>query len=272
MQRGRFFLFLGGADTEGVTSKLKTSEIAYKNKLLNSSIDNWKTILKLLNAPGLAGVVMTLPASTMRVAVSESYLEMTRKILGIVANFPHIIFIHETYFRGNMTGPDDEYYSFGYLAEDERAKMAAQLTEYDLTLAPYKTNAEMSVLASEFVDAHGSNLAFRMYVPHARLWSNETGTMIGLFRDYLTRVSGLNVRQEQHSTPLGTVYEIFADNAAHEVNLESEFRDFSTLLDTALTDPRAAQSLLEGKNVATPEVTAIVDKYVREGRRLQIDL
>jgi hypothetical protein len=269
----KFFLFLGDTNREGVLSKLKTSDFEYVNKRLESGVDNHKKIIKLLKNPNLMGVITTLPSHVMRICVSDSHLETTRHMFELIHNLPHLVFIHETFFRGTISvGPNFETYSFGYITDADKNVMNALLHEFDLTIAPYKTNAEMSVLTTEFVDTQGSNLAFRMYIPRDRLWSNETGVMIGLFRDYLTRVGGLRVRQEERSTPLGTVYELFADVSMRTGALMEEFRDFSRLLDTTLSDPDAARSVLESKNLNPNEVSSIIDKYAKEARRLHIDL
>lgn len=269
----KFFLFLGDANREGVLSKIKTNNFKYITKKLESGTDNWRQIIRIMNRNNITGVIVTFPAHVMRIAASDSHRALAREIFERMKRIPHIIFIHETFFRGTISfEPDGETYSFGHILDDERESINYFINEFNLTIAPYKTNAEMSVLTTEFVDMNGSNLAFRMYIPHERIWSNETRVMIGLFRDYLTRVSGLKVRQEERATPLGTVYELFTDESIQSGGLEGEFREFSRLLDSSLTNPEAARAILERKNLAATEVVSIIDRYAKEARRLHVDI
>ncbi|HEX8655382.1 MAG TPA: hypothetical protein VF693_09195 [Allosphingosinicella sp.] len=277
-----FFLFLGDSDREGVTSKLKAAGIPYKKKLLESGVANWEKIISLFDDEDLferhelTGVIVKLTNNTFIRMVSQEYLQATQKLLRRISHIPHIVFVHESFFLEDNANEDsdDSFYShfFGNVPPEIRTVITDLFAEYDLNIAPYRTNAELSILAAEFVDDSGRRLIFRLYVPAKRMWAGETDKILNLFRDYLNRVSGLQVRQEQYATSQGVVYELFADKDVDPTSLPQEFEDFSRFLDACAIDPNLAQELLSAAGLDDVIVHDIVARYAKEAKRLQVDL
>lgn len=67
-----FFLFLGGSDHEGATSKLKAAGCEYKKKFLESRLENWESIFEYLRAENLYGVLVKLINTTYELMASWS--------------------------------------------------------------------------------------------------------------------------------------------------------------------------------------------------------
>ena len=269
--REPFFLLVGNVSGESVTSQLKAAKIRYEIKILQSSVENWKKTVRFLRSDQLIGAIVPLPARVLRQIASDEYEKVGHELFEALEKRPHIAFIHESYYAGQMPSTED-YYQFGYITEEEREKFEAMRAKYDIDLVPYRTNAEMVVTATEFVDTVAKNLLFRMYIPEGRMWSRETSKILDLFRDYLSKVAGIQVRHEQFTTANGVVHELYGDRAISAETLPQKFEGFSEFLDTCVKNPEKAMTLLRLDNFDSRTISEIVDRYSKEGRRLHVDL
>jgi hypothetical protein len=146
------------------------------------------------------------------------------------------------------------------------------LESNSIVVLPYRTNAELSVMARNFINEIESHLLFRIYIPSGRLWSNEADKLLSLFRDWLGRVRNQRVRQDGYSTAQGQVYEFYAESASEIVALGEEFEQFSNFMKLCSTEPTAAMELLKAQHVDRFVIADIVERYGKEARRLKIDL
>lgn len=278
-----FFLFLGDCDRESATSKLKAAGAEYKKKRLESRLENWESIFKYLDQEDLSGVLVKLNSITYRLMVLPEYAAATSRLFSTLKHLPHIVFVHETLITGIATPPpssdtDEEnhyFYTTHYfeLPEPNVLNHVNDLIEqYELTLVPYQRNVELAVMASEFIDQNEKNLIFRLYVPTGKMWANEAGKLLQLFREYLGKVSGLHVRQDQYTTNQGVVYEFFGDHTLDPSTLPIEFDEFSKLLDMCMVNPSNATQMLMNKSVDSRAIQEIVERYAKEAKRLHVDL
>ena len=104
------------------------------------------------------------------------------------------------------------------------------------------------------------------------MWALEADKLLQLFRDYLSKVSGVNSRLDQYRTNQGVIYEFFGESEDDSRNLSDEFDEFSKFMDVCASDPARAEILLKDKSVAAGLITNIVDRYSKEARRLHVDL
>lgn len=281
-----FFLFLGDGDREGVTSRIRACGLSYKKKRLESGVENWLKIFELLGAPNLAGVIVKLGGSAYRRMAHPECREMTVQLFERISELDHIVFVHESIITGvegkwqteesddDEVSAEDEYmdHLFSLPSEETRAFVHEQIYGKNINLAPYKKNIELSVLATEFVEKNEKNLVFRVYLPAGQMWSAEAEKLLQLFREYLGKVSGLKVRQEQYSTNSGVVYELVADKAIDPAAVAPEFENFANLLDLCAIDPERAVEVLMLRNIEEKAVYEIVERYSKEARRLLVDL
>lgn len=278
-----FFLFLGESDREGATSKLKAAGWEYKKKRLESRLENWQTIFEYLQAENLSGVLAKLNNTTYKLMARTEYAEATKRLFSILQRVPHIIFVHESFFTGaseRTPSPDapeeDPYFWTDNYFEPPEPLVAEHIhtlmDQYELNVVSYRKNAELTVMASSFIEQNEKNLIFRLYVPTGRMWATEADKLLQLFRDYLGKVSGLRVRQDQYTTNQGVVYEFFGDHTLDPATLPKEFDEFSNLLDMCIDSPSEATQMLLDRNVNTRAVHEIVERYAKEAKRLHVDL
>lgn len=294
-EKEKLVLFLGSADREGVTAKLQAVGSMYKRKMLESSEANWKTIIKLFDEFEITSVVVKLTNTTFSILSSKSYEVLVDELLTRIAEKPNLFLAHESLITGERSkiheeslGTLDEFDSeleeeYKYLSmhysdlfepPDKmiREKVVGLLEQYNIHLTPYQKNVELSLIASAFIDQNEHNLIFRMYVPSNRMWANEAEKLLQLFRDYLHKVAGLEVRQDQYRTNQGVVYEFFGEEGLNPTILPQKFNEFSSFMDTCSRDPGNAAALLKSTSLNKAEVFQLVDRYGKEARRLHIDL
>ncbi|WP_157555586.1 hypothetical protein [Herbidospora yilanensis] len=288
-----FFIFIGNVDRESATGKLKSTGVKYVKKMLESSPENWLTIDEQLTKPGLLGALVKLTASTCELLVRENYSIPALKILRSLQTISHAIYIHDGVFsdESNITTrlgvPHNITNIFGEeeriilwqdeqvlraVSADVREKVRSLLREYDLTIVPYKTNAELSVLVAKFVEQHDKRLLFRIYIPSGRLWAGEASKLLELFRNWLAQIKGQRVRLGGYTTSNGEVHEFYGDDSLRGEGLAEELRNFSDFLEMCIENPEKAEQLLEENNVQRATVAGIIARYAREARRLNRDL
>ena len=283
---GRFFLFMGTTwYSDAAADKVKASGISARRKVLYSSPENWETILPILARPMIMGAVVKLTPAIYRMAADSSYREVARRLFEALGAVPHVVFVHQSILAGRDTrlpdllGEDDDEDAeqwrsqvFRLPDEEVRAIVGGFLEEYGINIIPHETNAEMSVLATAFIDDNERNLLFRVYVPSGRLYAAEADKLLSLFRDWLGSVGRHSVRQDGYRTAAGQVYEFFGDESLHRTEISREFDAFSEFLTACVQDPAAATVTLSGVGLDRGTAEAMVARYGKEVRRLQLDI
>lgn len=280
-------LFLGNAETEGVTSKLTASNSFYKRKMLESSLQNWESIIQTFDSFNVTSVIAKLTNATFETLSSEIYQDHVSILFPKIAAVPNLIMTHISLITGRLSKDEmrENPYLFGNKVEldyydsyfeppsDEVRNIVLELFErYHLTITPYRKNVELSVISQSFIEQNESDLIFRIYVPTGRMWVREAEKLLQLFREYLQKVSGLSVRHDQYKTNQGFVYEFFGGDDVSASTLPNKFNEFSNFMDSCISNPENAKLLLESKNLGKKEVLDLVDRYGKEARRLHIDL
>ncbi len=276
-------LLLGNVDHDGVASKLKATGRQYKKKILDSSIENWTSILEYFDDFLVDEVLVKLSPQTYSLIASENYRDIAENLFSIIAKVSNIVFVYESLLSGiedDDEEPDKEdensYFYHNYFSlpnEDSRIFVNTLLERVGLNVLPYKKNAELTVLALTFLDQTEQNLFFRIYVPSGRMWALEADKLLQLFRDYLSKVSKANIRLDQYRTEQGTIFEFHGSEENQSLNISDEFDEFSKFLDLCISNPSDAEALLkDSKDLDTKIVYEIVERYAKEAKRLVIDL
>ena len=281
-------LLIGTIESEGIRSSLKTSGQQYKIKRLESKPENWNSINSYFEEFAVACVVLKLTGSVYGLFVHPQYEGARDTLIEHLAQVPHVIFIHEEVITEETfkdlektTKEDDNWFSTAYFHQPEKEVKDAVnnlLKSKDLNVLSYKSNAEMTVMASSFIEEAREGLLFRIYVPSGRIWANETDRLIQLFQDYLSKLKNLAVRLSQRRTGKGIVYEFFKvpDSSAQYSNDQEElaiqFQEFSHFLGLAVSNPHEAEEFLRSINVDTNQVLPVLTRYAKEAKRLQIDI
>lgn len=293
-----YFLFVGAADSESATTRLRAGGAVYRKKLLFSNPDNWLKIVDLIEDAGNLGTLMVLSSYDYGQICSDDYQDAARKLLDALVGRPHIIFVHEAVFltqeqRAAAEGEyvartslvevnprfnDEEYFGmsredfFGEMDNDLRQQVNSMLLERGLEVFPYRTNVERSLMAGRFLEDHERNLLFRLYVPSGRLYAQEAETLLGLFREWLGQTGRTGVRQDGYRTPAGQVFEFFSAEGESEGGLTRDFEDFSSFLDTCVSSPDVAKERLLVFGLNEVAATAMVSRFATQARRLRLDL
>lgn len=272
-------LLLGNVDDSGIVSKLQAAGKQYKKKMLDSSVENWKSILEYFDDFLIDEVLVKLYASTYELMASDEYTEIVENLFTKIAKTSNIVFVYESFLSGidesNEEQDQENYrYYFHLPNENTRIFVNSLLERIGLNVLPYKRNAELTILALTFLDQTEQNLFFRMYIPSGRMWALEADRLLQLFREYLSKVSKVNIRLDQYRTDQGTIFEFHGSNEETQVlGISEEFDDFSSFLDLCISNPSAAEDLLRNnKNIDNKIIYEIVERYSKEAKRLVIDL
>jgi hypothetical protein len=288
-------LLLGNVTHEGITSSLRAGGEQYKQKHLTSTVENWQSIVKILASFNVRAVVVKMNGWAFAKFANPAYFAVREDLLKLISAVPHIFFAHEDLFLGEMSRQtatsreefvrsragdiaDDEIgmymEHFGFRLPDEATlqESRALFRRFQISLIPYKTNADVTVMATRFLEDTLGNLIFRVYVPIGRLWANEIDRLLGLFRDYLLSTGRKGVRLGESKTNYGVSYEFHVTEDGTPISLEDDFREFTRVLDLSLSNPREAEATLRDMNVETREIEAIVARYAKEARRLHVDI
>ncbi|MEE1837524.1 hypothetical protein [Streptomyces sp. SP17KL33] len=285
----RSFLLIGSQRGDSVTAKLKALGIPYKIKLLESSPENWRTILDILESGSIRAVIARLSGQAFHCLSSPSYRETASAVFERIGQLPHIAFAHEdtlggefdpgkagVYLGYNPADPDraEEFYHFMFSPPSDQERQAAgeMFAQHQINVIPYSTNAELSVLASNFIDDAEKNLLFRVYVPSGRLYAAEAEKLLSLFHEWLQSGGRSGVRRDGYKTSAGQVFEFLGGETLQRGDLAREFSDFSSFLELCVADPSAAEDSLSRFGVGRSVGAAMVSRYSREVRRLQLDL
>jgi hypothetical protein len=275
------FLFIGDANPESATSKLAVANINYIKKRLESKPENWVIIKEIIEEEPLFGILVKLTSKAMEKLCHEEYRSIGEDIFSKISSIPHIILVHQSFF-GIQPAPhdqiEDEYgfwnpnEYFPKLDDTKRSEIQAFFDRLNLNVVAYEKNVELSVITSEFVEQHHSNLLFRFYIPRGRMFSDQVDPLLNIFRDYINRTAGINVKQTTHATTAGTVYEFFGDGETTQQIVQSQLESFSQVVDLCIQDPSSAESLLVSMGANPAQASEIVSRYSKQMRRIATDM
>lgn len=264
-------LLLGWVDHEGILSSLKATGRQYKKKLLDSSPANWESINAVFHDFKVSAVLGKFTGHVLTLTTRPEYANVREALFKEIGAVPNQVFIYENVVQGEQSDPFRARVD-PYPPQAERDAAIDFLRANNIEITPYRTKAEVTVIAESFLDELDKNLIFRLYVPSGRLWSNEADKFLQLFQDYVARVDRLAVRLDQKRTDYGVIYEFHGEAPPGEVTLSTEFQDFSRLMDLCATDSDAAADILKAKSLNPREVSSILERYSKEVRRLQLDI
>ena len=267
-------LLLGNIAREGILSKLQASERQYKRKNLNSSPENWKSIIDYFNHYDISCVLVKLDSYSICAIASEEYEDISKRLLNKISEKRNMVFVYEDLLAGKIeTG---EWAKYVNQPSEEELNIALHILEkHDLDLIPYSRNAQITFLAESFLTDTEANLMFRLYVPTGKMWSNETNTLLKLFREYLSNVAQIKVRLDQQQTDKGSIYEFHCDQSdqpRERKDLTNEFSEFTHFLDLCVSNQDLAESVLASKNIDAKQISTILSRYSKEAKRLHIDI
>lgn len=223
-------------------------------------------------------IIGKLTGDVYRNFVTPEYADVSAQLLKEIGSRPHRFFAFEDLLANKASEePEEGEFDRFWRPSIKVMQEANNLFRANgIDVLPYRKRAEVTVSAQSFLKEIDEGLLFRLYVPSGRLWGDQMGQLLSLFKDYLSKVAKLNVRLDQQSTSKGIIYafhgaEIDAEEKDRK-ELTKHFEDFTKLTDLCATDPAAAEELLRGSGANAREISQIISRYSKEFRRLQLDL
>jgi hypothetical protein len=263
-------LLLGRVGGEGALNLLTTTKRQYKKKLLESTPENWESIIQYFDVFEINSVLIKISNNVFHNLYDQRYDSVKQELFSRISKVRHIVFIDEHTLNGvNISNVS--------MVNSRLPKIVARsvldwLEKMEIDITPFSRTAEMNVLSEHFLVETEKNLIFRMYIPNGRIWSEQTERLLQLFKDYLGRVSKIKTRLDQRTTDNGTVYEFHGEEEHSDSSMQDRFKDFSSLMDLCSTDIAAAEELLRDSEMNPNEATSIITKFAKESKRLQLDI
>lgn len=305
MNKQKTALVLDNIDRGTITTALQTNGYIRKLKLLNSSVNNWISVCKILE-DDISNEIIVLAKFTehtlFRMCKPE-YRNVVEKLLTLLAKKKHIIFIYKDNLIGNFSyfqsveikesvfevdnREDYLYYRDNELntwlynnAIDEteiqyltRVKNLIKRINNDLTALPYEKLIDVEISGQNFIENNAEGLMFRIYVPNDRIWSNEFDKFITLFRDYASNVANEELKITQNRTDLGTICSLYSINKnISESKINILYKEFTSFMDLCSSNPKEAENLINKLDILEPKKQVILKKYIKESQRLLLDI
>ena len=181
----------------------------------------------------------------------------------------------ETWLEGESepSEPEDLFRLVFHMPPDDvRTAVHELFYSRNVEILSYRTNAQLSVLVSSFLDDCADNLLFRIYVPQGKLYAEEAGRLLHLFRDWLTTVKSHRVREDGYTTQAGRVDEFYTDHDTSAELTHLEVGEFLEFLTTCALEPGEATTRMIDSGMERAAAGRLVTKYGKEGRRIQLDV
>ncbi len=263
-------LLLGRVGGEGTLNLLTTTKRQYKKKLLESTPENWESIVEYFDLFEINSVLIKISTSAFHNLYDPRYEKVKEALFSRIAKTRHIAFVDE-HTLNRLNTPNVEMIN-SRLPKVIARSVLAWLEDTGIDITPFGRTAEMNVLSEHFLIETEKNLIFRMYIPKGRIWSEQTERLLQLFKDYLGRVSKIKTRLDQRATDNGTVYEFHGEEEHSDSSMQEKFKDFSSLMDLCNNDIAAAEEILRSAAINQGEVNSIITKFSKEAKRLQLDI
>lgn len=260
-------LLLGHLEHEGILSTLHTAGMQYKRKMLESKPENWQDICGYFGQFQIKAVLLKLNRPSVNLLTQKSYWKVRDELLAKVGSVPALAFIYQGLLTGEALGLSETP-----IPQDVRMDVMALFERHGIPLLPYRRNAEVTLAAQAFLDDQAQNLLLRLYVPTGQMWAGEVDHLLQLFQTFLSRVCGISVRLDRIRTRRGTVFQFYGDEPETKEQLQRHYSEFVQFVDLCMTDQKAAEAILLGRNINPSDILDIITRFAKEARRVLVDL
>jgi hypothetical protein len=298
-------LILDNIDRGTITTTLQTNGYYRKLKLLNSSVKNWESICKFLEEDVENEIIVLgkFTEHTLFRMCTPQYRAVVEKLIGLLKNKKHIVFIYKDNLVGNFSyfqsveiketvfdidNKKDYFYyrekqlknwlAFEGIEETEsdylnRVIKLIKRINIELTALPYEKLIDVEISGQNFIENVAEGLLFRIYVPNDRIWSNEFDKFITLFRDYASNIANEELKITQNRTDLGIICSLYSINKdISESEINDLYKEFTAFMDLCSSNPKEAKNLIDELKISEPKKQGILKKYVKESQRLLLDI
>jgi len=305
MKKEKLALVLDNIDRGTITTALQTNGYTRKLKLLNSSVNNWESICKILEKD-TDNEIIVLGKFTEHIIFRmciPAYRKVVDRLISLIAKKKHIIFIYKDNMMGNFSyfqsveikqtvfevdDKEDYFYYrekelktwlYQYGIEETEAEFVNGVTSLikkistELTALPYEKLIDVEISGQNFIENVAEGLLFRIYVPNDRIWSNEFDKFITLFRDYASNIANEELKITQNRTDLGIICSLYSINQdISESEINDLYKEFTSFMDLCSSNPKEAEKLIKELDITEPKKQNILKKYAKESQRLLLDI
>lgn len=296
-------LFLNDVPS-AVMDYAKVSNQQYKSKILQySKVTNWEKTIQLLNDYNVSCVVCKVTIDFLLKIASSEFDDVSNRLFAQISTYPNQFFIYEsnminiqkaelsdcplfellddegldlkTFWNLSVAEQNDWYRTKNVEKLREKHQMFVNaidfIQKYNIELIPYTSNAEFSILATAFLENINKNLLFKLYIPNERIWSEQQGKVINLFKDYLNNLFQSNIQLTEKRSRYGNIYELYGELTTN-INLNEQFNEFTKFLNSFNDDITYAKNILENTALSNLEVEKLLNRYHKEARRMLLDM
>jgi hypothetical protein len=305
MTKQRTALVLDNIDRGAITTALQTNGYFRWLKLLNSGVRNWISICEFLEADTDDEVIVLAKFTehTLFRMCLQGYREVVERLMSILKQKKHIIFIYKDNLTGNFSyfksfeinqsvfeiDTKEDYFKYdeneieSWLSSNEveeteeeylfRVKELIKRLNQELNVLPYEKLIDVEISGQNFIENSAEGLMFRIYVPNDRIWSSEFDKFITLFRDFATNVAKIELKVSQDRTDLGVVCSLYSvSNKISEDEINTLYKEFTSFMDLCSSNPTEAEKLLKQADIPEVKRQNILKKYIKEAKRLTLDI
>lgn len=299
-------LLLDTLDRGTIQTALQTNNYYRILKYPNSSVKNWESIFDILESEEDNENFIVLGKLTehtlFRMCLPE-YEDVVNRIIKKISEKKHLIFIYKDNLMGEFSffknveikqsvyEIDERKDYFNYpeneitawidfhnvkCSEEEYLKKVQKLIlrlNQELKTLPYEKLIDIEISGQNFIENVADGLLFRIYIPNERIWSNEFDKFITLFRDYASTISKEELKITQNRTDVGVICSLYSVNKdISEEEISSLYKEFSSFMDLCSNNPSEAEKIIDKTDLREPEKRNILRKYIRESKRLLLDI
>ncbi|MBC8555610.1 MAG: hypothetical protein H8D23_38855 [Candidatus Brocadiales bacterium] len=267
---------IGELVQEGVTTKIKALGYGYKQKrLVRSTSKNWISTLNLLTdlrvSDNLVAVFVHLTEDLLFQCAEDEYQEIWRELVDEILKSESIFFVYESNLEGS-------YGQFAYQKKEnfdvEKAKQAIQrLFESNALILPYRSRLDLTLSIQEFLEDLENGVLLRLYVPNRQYQEDQLASFLRLLENYLQNIEKVSFSVDLRKTDKGHIYEFKSKvDLQNDTDLDEAIARFEAFMEICQNEPEQARKILENASIAQSEMDFLLSKYIREYRRLNLDI
>lgn len=296
-------LLIDKIDRGTIKTTLETNGYEYILKLPLSSVNNWSNICKILEDDREDNLIIIgkFTENVLFQLCAPSYRWVKETFLMLLKRKKHLLFIYKDNLFGKFSffapvnesvfdiDEQNDYLKYNYsklsnwiryqdINEEEEIyfKKVNEFIKYlneNFNILPYERLIDVENAGQNFIENSAEGLLFRIYVPNERIWSSEFDKFINLFRDYASSVANIELTVKQNRTDLGIVCSMYSRvHHIDENEMNRLYKEFTAFMDLCASDPEEAMHILNSKEISNDSKQKIISKYVKESKRLLLDL
>lgn len=139
-------------------------------------------------------------------------------------------------------------------------------------LVPFRQRGEVTLRIIDCLDDLADGVLLRVYVPKGRYQEEQVSQLLSMFARYVREIEHREFAIDRRDTMRGTTYVFKARASTNLGDVQHSLARFDEFMAKAMADPETAIASLQGQGVDHERSRALVEVYVRDYRRLLLDM